>query len=411
MLGEGLITLVQDIFMMLAILIVMFIINWKLAFITFVVLPFVIFFMLKFKVDIRKVYRLVRIRLAKINTSLSENISGIQTIQLFHQEKKKQNEFESVTQDYFEAERKQLRIFAVFRPLIDVMVHLAIALIIWYGGGSILQDKMSLGVLVVFISYVHRFFDPLYDLSQKYNVMQSAMAALERIFKLMDEKEEHYSTLPQYPKRLQGEIEFKNVWMAYKNEDWILKDINLKITKGEKVALVGSTGGGKTTLVKLVSSFYPFQKGNILIDGKSIKIIISKNCATISVWYTRMSLFSQARYAIISLCSDKIFPKNRSFRQPNMLMQTDSSQNFQKDMTLTQKSGALCFLQVNASSLPLLVYWSGIQVFLCWMKLLQILILKLRCLFRTHCIRLWKTEPRLLSHTGSQLYRMLIGSL
>ena len=271
MLGEGLITLVQDIFMMLAILIVMFIINWKLAFITFVVLPFVIFFMLKFKVDIRKVYRLVRIRLAKINTSLSENISGIQTIQLFHQEKKKQNEFESVTQDYFEAERKQLRIFAVFRPLIDVMVHLAIALIIWYGGGSILQDKMSLGVLVVFISYVHRFFDPLYDLSQKYNVMQSAMAALERIFKLMDEKEEHYSTLPQYPKRLQGEIEFKNVWMAYKNEDWILKDINLKITKGEKVALVGSTGGGKTTLVKLVSSFYPFQKGNILIDGKSIK--------------------------------------------------------------------------------------------------------------------------------------------
>ncbi len=271
MIGEGLITLVQDIFMMLAILIVMLIINWKMALIIFVILPFVVFFMFKFKVDIRKVYRLVRIRLAKINTSLSENISGIQTIQLFHQEKKKLNEFEDVTQDYFDAEKKQLRVFAVFRPLIDVMVHLGIALIIWYGAGSIIQNKMSLGVLVVFISYTHRFFDPLYDLSQKYNVIQSAMAALERIFKLMDEKEEHYAVLPEHLIRLQGEIEFKNVWMAYKNEEWVLKDINLKIAKGEKVALVGSTGGGKTSLVKLVSSFYPLQKGEILIDGKSIK--------------------------------------------------------------------------------------------------------------------------------------------
>ena len=271
MLGEGLITLVQDLFMMLAILIVMLIINWKLALITFVVLPFVIFFMLKFKVDIRKVYRLVRIRLAKINASLSENISGIQTIQLFHQEKTKQQEFEDITQEYFNAEKKQLRVFAVFRPLIDVMVHLAIALILWYGGGSIIQNKMSLGVLVVFISYVHRFFDPLYDLSQKYNVMQSAMAALERLFKLMDEKEENYPTLPEQYVRLKGGIEFKSVWMAYEKEDWILKDINLKIREGEKVALVGSTGGGKTTLVKLISSFYPFQKGDIQIDGKSIK--------------------------------------------------------------------------------------------------------------------------------------------
>ncbi|MBN2018200.1 MAG: ABC transporter ATP-binding protein [Candidatus Cloacimonetes bacterium] len=274
MLGEGLITLIQDLFMMFAILVVMLLINWKLALITFVVLPFVIFFMLKFKVDIRKVYRLVRIRLAKINASLSENISGVQTIQLFHQEKKKLTEFEDITQEYFNAEKKQLKVFAVFRPLIDVMVHLAIALILWYGGGSIIQNKMSLGVLVVFISYVHRFFDPLYDLSQKYNVMQSAMAALERLFKLMDEKEEKYPKLTAHFARLKGKIEFKNVWMRYSEkseEDWILKDINLKIRAGEKVALVGSTGGGKTTLVKLISSFYPFQKGDILIDGKSIK--------------------------------------------------------------------------------------------------------------------------------------------
>ncbi|MCK4339219.1 MAG: ABC transporter ATP-binding protein [Candidatus Cloacimonetes bacterium] len=267
MLGEGLITLIQDLVMMLAILIVMLVINYKLALITFVVLPFVVFFMVRFKVDVRKVYRGVRIKLAKINATLSENISGITTIQLFHQEENKFNQFKSITKEYFNAEKKQLKVFAVFRPLIDVMVHLAIGLIIWYGGGRILANRMSLGVLVLFISYVHRFFDPLYDLSQKYNIMQTAMASLEKIFKLMDIKPEQYTCLPLIkPSRIKGKVEFKDVWMAYNEDEYILKNINLKIQSGEKIALVGATGGGKTSIVKLLSRFYPFQKGEILID-------------------------------------------------------------------------------------------------------------------------------------------------
>ncbi|MEA3476018.1 MAG: ABC transporter ATP-binding protein [Candidatus Cloacimonadota bacterium] len=270
MLGEGLITLLQDIVMMFAILIVMLVINYKLALVTFIVVPLIIYFMIRFKKDIRKVYRAVRIKLAKINAKLSESISGITTIQLFHQEKKKLNEFKNITEEYFHAEKKQLRVFAVFRPLIDVMVHLSIALIIWYGGGSIISNKMSLGVLVVFISYVHRFFDPLYDLSQKYNIMQTAMAALERIFKLMDVKPEEYKIHAILNSHIKGKIEFKNVWMAYNKDDFVLKDINLKIDAGEKLALIGETGGGKTSLVKLLSRFYPYQKGEILIDDTHI---------------------------------------------------------------------------------------------------------------------------------------------
>ena len=271
MLGEGLITLIQDLVMMLTILIVMLVINYKLAIITFIVLPFVVFFMVRFKVEIRKVYRAVRIKLAKINVILSENISGIKTIQLFHQEENKFRQFKTITKEYFNAEKNQLKVFAIFRPLIDVMVHVAVALIIWYGGGEILANKMSLGVLVLFISYAHRFFDPLYDLSQKYNIMQSAMASLERIFKLMDVKPEKYGYVEKAPTtRIKGDVEFKNIWLAYNKDDYVLKNINLKIKAGEKIALVGATGGGKTSIVKLLSRFYPFQKGEILIDNKPI---------------------------------------------------------------------------------------------------------------------------------------------
>lgn len=270
MLGEGLITIIQDFVMMGAIIVIMLIINYKLALITFLVLPIVVLFAVKFKKYVRIVYRDVRLKLANINVKLSENISGMETIQLFHQEKEKYKEFKKITLDYFFAELKQLKLFAIFRPFIDVLLYFSIALIIWYGSGQILADMMSLGVLVAFISYVRRFFDPLFDLSQKYNVMQSAMAALERIFTVLDTDPEDYQTEKIANCKCKGAIEYKNVWMAYENDEYVLKKINLKIREGESVAIVGETGGGKTTLTKLLSRYYPFQKGSILIDGKPI---------------------------------------------------------------------------------------------------------------------------------------------
>lgn len=267
LLSEGLVTILRDIFVMMTIFVVMLLINWQLALITFLVLPLVILFMVRFRKAIRKVYREVRVKLAKINATLSENLSGILTIQLFNQEKNKSKEFAQVTQEYYNAERRQLRVFALFRPLVDVMVHLAIALIIWYGGGQIISNRISLGVLVVFISYVHRFFEPLYDLSQKYNILQSAMAALEKIFTLMDAKLEDYTRrkLPA-PQITKDKVELRNVWLAYNDNEYVLKNINLKVQPGEKVALVGETGAGKTSIIKLINRFYEFQKGDILID-------------------------------------------------------------------------------------------------------------------------------------------------
>lgn len=270
MLSEGLVTIIRDIAVMVAILVVMLLIDYRLALITFVVLPLVVLFMVRFKDAIRKVYREVRVKLAKINATLSENISGILTIQLFHQEKKKSKEFAQTTEEYYNAEKRQLRVFALFRPLVDVMVHVSIALIIWYGGGQIISNRISLGVLVVFISYVHRFFEPLYDLSQKYNILQSAMASLERIFKLMDEKPEDYVSEVSPPKIIQGKVELKNVWLAYNDDNYVLKNINLTVNAGEKVALVGETGAGKTSIIKLLNRFYEFQKGDILIDDVPI---------------------------------------------------------------------------------------------------------------------------------------------
>jgi ATP-binding cassette subfamily B protein/subfamily B ATP-binding cassette protein MsbA len=270
LLSEGLITILRDIFVMGVIFAAMLLINWQLALITFLVLPLIILFMVRFRKAIRRVYRAVRVKLAKINATMSENLSGILTTQLFNQEKNKSKEFSQVTKEYYKAEKRQLRVFALFRPLVDVMVHLAIALIIWYGGGQIISNRMSLGVLVLFISYVHRFFEPLYDLSQKYNILQSAMAALEKIFTLMDEKPEDYMGEIPSLKITQGKVELKNVWLAYNDDEYVLKNIDLNVEPGEKVALVGETGAGKTSIIKLINRFYEFQKGDILIDDVPI---------------------------------------------------------------------------------------------------------------------------------------------
>ncbi|MDD3050875.1 MAG: ABC transporter ATP-binding protein [Candidatus Cloacimonetes bacterium] len=156
--------------------------------------------------------------------------------------------------------------FAFFRPLINVSRHIATALILWYGGGQIIQDKISLGLFIVFISYMDRFFEPINNLSEKFNILQSAMAGAERIFDMLNEKTEDYREDKKSGLKLKGEIEFKNVWLKYNNE-YVLKNINLKIAPGEKIALVGHTGAGKTSIVNLLLGMYPYQKGEILIDG------------------------------------------------------------------------------------------------------------------------------------------------
>jgi ABC-type multidrug transport system fused ATPase/permease subunit len=166
---------------------------------------------------------------------------------------------------------KQLRLFAFFRPVIHVSSQIAVAIIIWYGGGQILRNAITIGLLMAFTQYVRKLFEPINDFSEKFNVLQGALAGAERIFDLMELKPDDYREDLYSSVKMEGEIEFENVWLAYNDEEWVLKDVSFKIKPGEKIALVGHTGSGKTSIVNLILGMYPYQKGRILIDGKELK--------------------------------------------------------------------------------------------------------------------------------------------
>ncbi len=273
MLSNGLIQLIQEFFVLGGIIIIMLVFNWKLALIVFTVIPVVYLLFHIFIKKTRVIYREVRKKVAKINSALSENISGVKIIQLFNQYKRKKAEFAEINKEYYLQSMSQMRLFAFFRPLINSMRRVAVALLLWFGGGLILDNVITLGVFIAFISYLDRFFEPINRLSEKFNILQAAMAGTERVFDLMDKKPEDYRN--KYHSKngntFKGEIEFKNVWLAYINDDYVLKDVSFKIKPGEKVAMVGHTGAGKTSIISLIAGLYPFQKGNIIIDGKDQK--------------------------------------------------------------------------------------------------------------------------------------------
>ena len=267
-----LVNLFKDIFLLLGIVIVMLRMNIRFALLSFSAIPLVLIAAALFRIKIRDAYREVRVKLAKINSSLNENITGMKTIHIFRRELQQMSKFNSTNKELLKANNRELFIFAVFRPSMEILRSLGIAIIIWYGGGQVLRQKIEIGVLFAFINYLKLFFQPINDLTEKYNILQSAMASSERIFALLDESTDikevsHPHSLQQF----KGEIEFKNVWFAYKDNDWVLKDISFKISPGESVAFVGATGAGKSSIINLITRFYEIQRGEILIDGINIK--------------------------------------------------------------------------------------------------------------------------------------------
>jgi ATP-binding cassette subfamily B protein/subfamily B ATP-binding cassette protein MsbA len=269
-----LVNLFKDVFLLIGIIAVMLKMNFKLALVSFTVIPLIIIAAALFRQKAREAYRLVRVKLAKINATLSENISGMRIIQIFKKEDFKYNEFEEINQEHRAASMKELLVFAIFRPSMDLIYSLALALLIWYGGAKVLGETLSFGVLFAFVNYIDSFFKPIMDLTEKFNILQSAMASSERIFLLLDEEEGIKNTdQPVCLGKIKGEIEFKNVWFAYKDENWVLRDVSFKINPGETAAFVGATGAGKTSIISLISRLYDIQKGEILIDGKNIKEI------------------------------------------------------------------------------------------------------------------------------------------
>jgi len=274
LLSSGVVAIFGDVFTLVGIVVVMLWLNWRLALITFTVLPFLTVATFLFRRFVRQAYREIRLRIARINAYLQENITGMVIVQLFNREKRNFEHFRRLNYDYLEAYLRTIFYHAVFFPIVELLSAVALGLILWYGGLRVFSGTLTIGALVAFLQYAQRFFRPISDLSEKYNIMQSAMAASERIFKLLEEPEQPSFTPPvKHLEHCRGEIEFRNVWFAYHDEDWVLRDISFHVKPGERVAFVGATGSGKTSIMSLLTRLYEPQKGQILLDGIDIRHI------------------------------------------------------------------------------------------------------------------------------------------
>ncbi len=269
---SGVVTIFGDVFMLLGIMVVLIYLDWRLALVTFAVLPALFAVTMMFKRRVREVYRKVRTRVAMLNAFIQENIVGMQVVQLFRQERRKFQQYSDLNRQHQDANLESVFQYALFYPAIEFLGAVAIALIIWYGGWQILLGGLTLGGLVAFIQYSEKFFRPISDLSEKFNILQGAMASSERIFKLLDAEVSVASPpAPVTWRAGSGSIRFENVWFAYQKEDWVLEDLDLEVRPGETVAVVGHTGAGKTTLTSLLLRFYDVQHGRVLVDGVDVR--------------------------------------------------------------------------------------------------------------------------------------------
>ncbi|MCA1850237.1 MAG: ABC transporter ATP-binding protein/permease, partial [Acidobacteria bacterium] len=251
--------------------------DWRLTLVTLVTVPLLFAATTWFRKHARRGYDRVRTRLARLNAFLQEHLSGAQTVQLFNRERKSLQQFHDINDDHRRANIETIFYYAVFFPLVDLIGAVGIALIIWYGGWRVMQNTpemevLSLGALVAFIQYSQQLFQPIRDISDKYNVLQAALVASHRIFKTLDLPVQILTpAAPKKTGRARGRIEFRRVWFAYKEEEWVLKDVSFTVEPGQSIALVGHTGSGKTTITNLLMRFYDVQRGQILLDGTDVR--------------------------------------------------------------------------------------------------------------------------------------------
>ena len=278
--SSGLVTVFGDIFTLAFIIGAMLTMNWRLALVSFSILPFVFWAAFLFRSRIRTAYRDIRVRIARINAFLQERITGVRVVQLFNREAADAGRLAELNEDHLQAHLRSITYYALFFPVIQFFTALALALILWYGGLRMLDGLITVGVIAAFLQYARRFFRPIQDLSEKYNVLQAAMASSERVFQLLDEDIaiEDPDSPRSFPESGRGEIVFEDVSFAYGNTEegdpnWVLRGVSFRIAPGEKVAIVGHMGAGKTTLINLLMRFYDAQEGRILLDGVPITAV------------------------------------------------------------------------------------------------------------------------------------------
>jgi ABC-type multidrug transport system fused ATPase/permease subunit len=266
-----LINLFKDILLLVGIIFILLYLNRGLALASFSILPLIFITTLVFSQRARDVFRQIRLKVAQMNAFLQENLSGIKVVQLFQREDENGRRFQKINEGHYLANMKQIKIYALFVPLIEILSSGAIGLLLWYGGGKVIQETITLGALVAYLSYIRMFFQPIRDLSEKYNILQSAMASLERIFSLLDRDEKISEPLSPKKEEIKGNIEFKDVSFSYNEEERVLKEVSFSVHEGETIAIVGATGAGKTSLMNLLERFYEVKEGNILLDGIDIR--------------------------------------------------------------------------------------------------------------------------------------------
>lgn len=306
--SSGIVMVFSDVFIIIWILGFMFTLDVKLSLVTLSVMPILIYGTFLFRKKVREAYRNVRYHLARLNSYMQEHITGMNVVQIFRKEEDEFKKFSLINADHRDANIKSIFYYAIFYPGVELLSSIAIALIIWYGGGEVIQNSITIGVLFAFVQYVEMFFRPIRDLSEKYNILQTSMASSERIFNLLDNKT--FINNPTNPiplKDINGHIEFRNVWFAYDDENYVLKNINLEIKPGESVAIVGHTGAGKSTLINILTRFYDITKGTILIDGIDIRQVDKRELRKhISMVLQDVFLFSGTIKSNITLDNDEI---------------------------------------------------------------------------------------------------------
>jgi ATP-binding cassette subfamily B protein/subfamily B ATP-binding cassette protein MsbA len=266
-----LIHLFKDILLLIGIIIILLRLNRELALISFSVLPAIFVTTLFFSRQARDAFREIRLKIAQMNSFLQENLSGIRVVQLFRREEENGRRFQKINEGHYLANMKQISIYALFVPLVEILSSGTIGLLLWYGGGKVIQETITLGALVAFLSYIRMFFQPIRDLSEKYNILQSAMASLERIFSLLDQEKKTLECPSPKKGEIKGNIQFDRVSFSYNGEDRVLNEVSFSVHEGETVAIVGVTGAGKTSLLHLLERFYEMEEGSILIDGIDIR--------------------------------------------------------------------------------------------------------------------------------------------